>query len=239
MRHAVKDVRNGEHEAVLACGVEKMNLPKEQFPEVQSNMTNVVDREFDGVNGINGPSYFSLIAQRHMHEYGTTREELSAVSAKNKTHAASNPYAQFQDEVDADDVTDSYPIAPPLHLLDCSGITDGGAALLLVSEEKARELTDTAAYVTGSGQSCMASNSINNLPSLSRWPQAEVASREAYEDAGIEDPLREIDVAEIHDCFSISEIVEYEELGFAEEGEGGQFALDGRSQLDGDVAVNP
>lgn len=239
LRYAWLAIAAGQLDVALVVGVEKMNLPKEQFPEVQSNMTNVVDREFDGVNGINGPSYFSLIAQRHMHEYGTTREQLSMVSAKNKTHAAANPYAQFQKDVDADDVTESYPIAPPLHLLDCSGITDGAAALLLVSEEKARELTDTAAYVTGSGQSCMASNSINNLPSLSGWPQAKVASETAYEQAGIDDPVRDLDVAEIHDCFSISEIVEYEELGFVEKGEGGSFIEDGRSQLDGDVAVNP
>jgi acetyl-CoA C-acetyltransferase len=85
----------------------------------------------------------------------------------------------------------------------------------------------------------MASNSINNLPSLSTWPQAGEAAREAYAQAGIEDPLAEIDVAEVHDCFSISEIIEYEQLGFAAEGEGGQFVEEGRSQLDGDVAVNP
>jgi len=85
----------------------------------------------------------------------------------------------------------------------------------------------------------MAANSINNLPSFSAWPQATQAAEEAYDQAGIEDPVKELDVAEIHDCFSISEIIEYEDLGWVEKGEGGQFIEDGRSELDGDIAVNP
>jgi acetyl-CoA C-acetyltransferase len=110
-----------------------------------------------------------------------------------------------------------------------------------MSEEKAREVGDPneMAWITGSGQSSMAGNSINNIPSFSAWPQATVAAENAYEQAGIEDPVSEIDVAEIHDCFSISEIVEYEDLGWVEKGEGGQFVEDGRSELDGDIAVNP
>ncbi|MCG1003265.1 MULTISPECIES: beta-ketoacyl synthase N-terminal-like domain-containing protein [Halobacterium] len=239
LRYAWLAIAAGQIDTALVLGVEKMNLGDGYMEEMQSSMTNVLDREFDGVNGLNAPSFFSMYAQRHMHEYDTTREQLAKVSAKNKNHAANNPYAQFQKEVDVDDVLDSFPVAPPLCLLDCSGITDGAAGLLLVSEEKARELTDTAAYVTGSGQSCMASNSINNLPSMSAWPQATQAAEEAYEQAGIDDPVKELDVAEVHDCFSISEIIEYEDLGWVQKGEGGQFIEDGRSELDGDIAVNP
>jgi len=239
LRYAWLAIASGQLDTALVLGVEKMNLGDDYVEETQSGMTNVLDREFDGVNGLNAPSFFSMFAQRHMHEYGTTREQLAAVSAKNKRHAANNLYAQFQQEVSVDDVLESYPVAPPLCLLDCSGITDGAAALVLMSEQKAREVTDTAAYVTGSGQSCMASNSINNLPSMSAWPQATVAAEEAYEQAGIDDPVKELDVAEIHDCFSISEIIEYEDLGWVEKGEGGQFVADGRSELDGDIAVNP
>ena len=239
LRYAWLAIAAGQIDTALVIGVEKMNLPEGYTEEMQSSMANVTDREFDGVNGLNAPSYFSLIAQRHMHEYGTTPEQLAMVSAKNKNHAANNPYAQFQKRCNIDDVLDSYPVAPPLHLFDCSGITDGAAALLLVSEEKARELGGTAAYITGSGQSCMASNSINNLPSLSAWPQATKAAEQAYEQAGIEDPVEDLDVAEIHDCFSISEIVEYEDLGWVEKGEGGSFIEEGRSELDGDIAVNP
>lgn len=239
LRYAWLAIAAGQLDVALVLGVEKMNLPKSASEEAQASMTNVLDREFDGVNGLNAPPYFAMIAQRHMHEYGTTREQLAQVSAKNKSHAAHTDYAQFRKEVSVDDVLESFPLSPPLCLYDCSGVTDGAAGLLLVSEEKAREVTDEATWITGSGQSCMASNSINNLPSLSAWPQATVAAENAYEQAGIDDPLHDLDVAEIHDCFSISEIVEYEDLGWVEKGDGGQFIEDGRSELDGDIAVNP
>ena len=239
LRYAWLAIAAGQLDTALVMGVEKMNLGRDYVPEMQGSMANVLDREFDGVNGLAAPPFFAWYAQRHMHEHGTTRDQLSLVAAKNKSNAAETDFAQFQSEIEPEDVLESPEIAPPLHLYDCSGITDGAAGLILMSEEKAREVTDTAAWITGSGQSSMAGNSINNLPSFSGWPQAREASRSAYEQAGIEDPLEEIDVAEIHDCFSISEIIEYEELGFCERGEGGQFIEDGRSRIDGDVAVNP
>ncbi|MDJ1432849.1 beta-ketoacyl synthase N-terminal-like domain-containing protein [Halostagnicola sp. A-GB9-2] len=239
LRYAWLAIAAGQLDVALVLGVEKMNLGKEQMPEMQASMSNVLDREFDGVNGLSAPPFFAWYAQRHMHEYGTTREQLSQVAAKNKSNAAKTDFAQFQREIEPEDVTESPEIAPPLHLYDCSGITDGASGVIVMSEEKAREVTDTPAWITGSGQSSMAGNSINNLPSYDGWPQAREASQEAYDQAGIEDPLKEIDVAEVHDCFSISEIIEYEELGWVERGEGGQFIEDGRSHLDGDIAVNP
>ncbi|SFS36911.1 thiolase C-terminal domain-containing protein [Halostagnicola kamekurae] len=238
LRYAWLAIAAGQLDTALVLGVEKMNLGKEQMPEMQASMSNVLDREFDGVNGLSAPPFFAWYAQRHMHEHGTTREQLSQVAAKNKSNAAKTDFAQFQREIDPEDVEESPEIAPPLHLYDCSGITDGASGVIVMSEEKAREVTDTPAWITGSGQSSMAGNSINNLPSYDGWPQAREASQNAYEQAGIEDPLEEIDVAEVHDCFSISEIIEYEELGFCERGEGGQFIEDGRSHIDGDVAVN-
>lgn len=239
LRYAWLAIAAGQLDVALVLGVEKMNLPEKNTAEAQAGMTNVTDREFDGVNGLNAPPYFAMIAQRHMHEYGTTREQLALVSAKNKSHAAHNEFAQFQDEVSVEEVLESYPLSPPLCLYDCSGITDGAAGLVLMSEEKAREVTDEATWITGSGQACFASNTINNLPSMSGWPQATTAAEKAYNQAGIADPVGELDVAEIHDCFSISEIVEYEDLGWVEKGDGGRFIEDGRSALDGDIAVNP
>ncbi|WP_418279843.1 thiolase C-terminal domain-containing protein [Halorubrum sp. DTA98] len=239
LRYAWLAIAAGEIDTALVLGVEKMNLPRERMGETQASMTNVMDREFDGVNGLNAPPYFAMVAQRHMHEYGTTREQLAQVSAKNKSHAAHNEFAHFQEEVSVDDVVDSFELSPPLCLYDCSGVTDGAAGLVLMSEEKARETTDEIAWITGSGQSCFGGNSVNNLPSMSAWPQATRAAESAYDDAGIDDPLAELDVAEIHDCFSISEILEYEDLGWVEKGAGGQFVADGRSALDGDIGVNP
>jgi acetyl-CoA C-acetyltransferase len=239
LRYAWLAIAAGQLDVALVLGVEKMTLPEAHTGEMQAGMTNVTDREFDGVNGLNAPPYFAMVAQRHMHEYGTTREQLAQVAAKNKSHAAHTDFAQFRKEITVDDVLDSFPLSPPLCLFDCSGITDGAAGLLLTSAQKARELTDEATYITGSGQACAASNSINNLPSLSAWPQATTAAERAYDQAGIDDPLQELDVAEIHDCFSISEIVEYEDLGWVEKGEGGEFVEEGRSALDGDIGVNP
>jgi len=239
LRYAWLAVVAGQLDVALVLGVEKMNVDRERMPETQSNMTCVLDREFDGVNGLNGPSHFAQFAHRHMHEHGTTREQLAMVSAKNKRHAAETEFAQYREAITVDEVLDSYPIAPPLCLLDCSGLTDGAAGVLVVSEQKARKLGGPATYITGSGQACRAANSINSLESMSTWPAAGDAAEEAYAQAGINDPLEEIDVAEVHDCFSISEIIEYEQLGFAEEGRGGQFVEEGRSELDGDVAVNP
>jgi acetyl-CoA C-acetyltransferase len=239
LRYAWLAIAAGQLDTALVLGVEKMNLPEEYAAEEQASMANVMDREFDGANGFNAPPYFAMIAQRHMHEYGTTREQLAQVAVKNKTHAANNEFAQFKRSVDVKEVMESFPLSPPLCLYDCSGVTDGAAGLLLMSEEKAREVTDEAAWITGSGQACFGGNSMNNLPSMSAWPQATTAAEEAYDRAGIDDPLAELDVAEIHDCFSISEIVEYEDLGWVEKGEGGQFIEDGRSELDGDIAVNP
>jgi acetyl-CoA C-acetyltransferase len=240
LRYAWLAIAAGQLDVALVLGVEKMNL-RDHMPEAQSSMTNVMDREFDGVNGFNAPPYFAMIAQRHMHEYGTTREQLAMVSAKNKSHAAHNEHAQFQAEISVEDVLDSYPLSPPLCLFDCSGITDGAAGAIVMSEEKAREVADPneVAWITGSGQASLSGNSINNIPSFSAWPQATVAAENAYAQAGIEDPVAEIDVAEIHDCFSISEIIEYEALGWVEKGEGGSFVEEGRSELDGDIAVNP
>ncbi|MDY6765234.1 MAG: beta-ketoacyl synthase N-terminal-like domain-containing protein [Halobacteria archaeon] len=238
IRYAWLAIASGQLDTALVLGVEKMNLAEGYMEEAQTSMANVLDREFDGVNGFTAPPYFAMIAQRHMHEYETTREQLAMVSAKNKRHAANNPYAQFQREVTVEDVIDSYPIAPPLCLFDCSGFTDGAAGVILMSEEKAKEVTDTPAWVLGSGQACLSGNSMNNLPSMTTWEQARVAAEEAYAQAGIVDPVEEIDIAEIHDCFSISEIMEYEDLGWVEKGKGGEFVEEGRSEIGGDIAVN-
>ena len=161
----------------------------------------MLDRVFDASDLVNAPPFFVQMAQRYMHEYGTTREQMAMVSAKNKSYAVANEHAQFRKEISVDDVIDLYALSPPLCLLDCSGITDGAAGAILMSEEKARNMTDKVVWITGSGQSTLSGNSINNLGDLATWDPARVASRHAYEQAGIEDPVKEIDV---HRSASIS-----------------------------------
>jgi len=234
IRYAWACVASGMSDVAVAFGVEKMFMP--DMAEAQTNMTCVLDREWDGVNGLSAPPFFAITAQRHMHEYGTTKEQMALVSVKNHHYSSMNPLAQFQKEVTMEDVLKSLMIAPPLQLLDCSGITDGAAGVILVSAEDAKKYTDTPMYVAGSGQANKG-NAVGNLASLTEWVPLKMAVQEAFRSANI--TLDDIDIAELHDCFTISEIMEYEAFGWCEKGKGGKFIEEGQPYIGGKVAVNP
>jgi len=234
IRYAWSSVASGISDVAVAFGVEKMYMP--DMAEAQTNMTCVLDREWDGVNGLSAPPFFAMTAQRHMHEYGTTKEQMALVSVKNHHYSSMNPLAQFQKEVTVEDVLKSLMIAPPLQLLDCSGITDGAAGVILVPAEDAKKYTDTPLYIVGSGQASIG-NAIGNLASLSEWVPLKIAVQEALKTAHI--TLDDIDIAELHDCFTISEIMEYEAFGWCEKGEGGKFVEEGQPYIGGKIAVNP
>jgi acetyl-CoA C-acetyltransferase len=138
--------------------------------------------------------------------------------------------------VTVEDVLKSLVVAPPLKLLDCSGITDGAAGVVLVPAEEAKKYTDTPMYLIGSGQANIGNN-VNNLASLTEWIPLKIAAKEAFQTAHI--TLEDIDIAELHDCFTISEIMEYEALGWCEKGKGGKFIEDEQSYIGGKIAVNP
>lgn len=233
IRFAYACISSGLSEIALCLGVEKMNLPN--MAEAQTSMACVLDREFDGVHGASAPPFFALCSQRHMKEYGTKIEQMANVSVKNHKFSSKNPYAHFQKEFTIEKILSSPMVSPPLRLFDCSGITDGASAVILTTEERAKKLTDNYALIIGSGQ-CAMGNNIANLKSLSTWYPLISASREAYKSANIE--VKDIDVAEIHDCFTISEIIEYEDMGFCEKGQGGKFIEDGQSEIGGKIAVN-
>ncbi len=233
IRHAYMSIATGMSDIAICVGVEKMNLPN--LTEAQTSMAAVLDREWDGVQGASAPPFFALCTQRHMKEYGTTREQLSLVSIKNHHYSTMNPFAHFQKEVTREKIENSLMVAPPLTLLDCSGITDGAAGLILAEEEIARKFTDAPVYIIGSGQ-CAMGNIINGLRSLTTWEPMKMAAKEAFRSAKV--TPNDIDVAELHDCFTISEIIEYEDLGFCAKGEGGKFIEEGRSKIGGKVAVN-
>ena len=233
IRVAYASIAAGLSDMALVVGAEKMNLPN--MAEAQTSMACVLDREWEGVQGYSAPPFFALVAQAHMRKYGTTREQLSMVSQKNHRFSATNPYAQFSKEYTLDDISNSLMISPPLRLLDCSGITDGAAAVLLTTEENAKKFSDTPAHIIGTGQSAMG-NLIYKHKDMATWEPCKAAAKEAYRSAGI--TARNIDMAETHDCFTISEIMEYEDLGFCKKGEGGKFVEDGQSDLGGKVPVN-
>ncbi len=235
IRYAWLSIATGLSDVALVLGVEKMNT---KFMNVsQSSMINVGNREFDGANGFTAPPFFALVAQRHMHDYGTTREQLAMVRVKNAEYGSYNPYAQFQKKVTVEKVLESRMVAPPLTLFDCSAITDGAAALILASEERARQLTDTPVWILGGVQHVSAAHTTNQMGDLSQWVALRKAARDLYSMVGIE--AKDVDIAEVHDCFTISEIIEYEELGFCKKGEGGKFIEEGESYIGGKVAVNP
>ncbi len=233
IRAAAAHIAAGLSEVAMVVGVEKMNAAP--LTESQTSMACVLDREWDGVHGGSAPPFFAMVAQRHMLEFGTTREQMASVSVKNHHFSTTNPYAHFQKEFTIEKIMGSPVVAPPLTLLDCSGITDGAGALLLTTTERAKDFSDTPAYIHSFGQAVQGNN-VANLGDITRWPPLTAAAREAFKAAGL--VPTDMDFAELHDCFTISEIIEYEAIGFCDRGKGGAFIEEGQSDIGGKVPCN-
>lgn len=235
IRYAYAFIAAGLADLVMVLGVEKLNQPLAD--EAILNMGTGVDREWEACHGLTAPPCFALAAQRHMARYGTTEEQLALIGVKNHTHAARNPNAHFQKGATLEQVLCSRMIAAPLRLFMCSPITDGAAAVILASEDRARDLTDRPVWIVGTGQA-LDGFMLSSLPEdYSHWPAMKRAAESAYRMAGI--GPGDVDLAEVHDCFAIAELIAYEELGFCEKGEGGRFVEKGRSDYGGEVVVNP
>jgi acetyl-CoA C-acetyltransferase len=235
IRYAYAFIAAGLADLVMVLGVEKLNQPLAE--EAILNMGTGVDREWEACHGLTAPPCFALAAQRHMAQYGTTEEQLGLVGVKNHSHAQRNPNAHFQKGVTLEQVLCSRMIAAPLRLFMCSPITDGAAAVILASEDRARDLTDRPVWIRGTGQA-LDGFTLSSLPEdYASWPAMRRAAESAYRRAGV--GPGDVSLAEVHDCFAIAEIIAYEELGFCEKGEGGRFVEKGRSDYGGDVVVNP
>jgi acetyl-CoA C-acetyltransferase len=235
IRYAYAFIAAGLADLVMVLGVEKLNQPRGE--EAILNMGTGVDREWEAAFGLTAPPCFALAAQRHMADYGTTEEQLALVGVKNHNHAAKNPTAHFNRGATLDQVLCSRMIATPLRLFMCSPITDGAAAVVLASEERARALTDAPVWIRGTGQA-LDGFQLASLPeNYARWPALGRAADAAYRMAGV--GPRDVDLAEVHDCFAIAELIACEELGFCAPGEAGPFVAAGRSDYGGDVVVNP
>jgi len=232
-RLGVMAVASGLYDIVLVGGVEKMtDVPTH---ESTHHLATAADREWEAFFGITFPGLFALIAQRHMYQYGTTREQLAKVAVKNHRHALLNPEAHIHREITVDDVLRSPLVADPLRLLDCSTVSDGAAVAILARSDIAKKFTDTPIYVIGSG---MATDSIalHDRSDITILKSVVKASQEAYKSAKVEP--KDINVAEVHDCFTIAEILAYEALGFAKIGEGGKLIDEGVTELGGKIPVN-
>ncbi len=233
LRAGIFAVLSGLYDVVMVGGVEKMT--HRTTPEVTEFLAMASDFPFEQWHGITFPGLYALMATAHMHKYGTTEEQLSMVAVKNHHNGFLNPKAHMQKEVTLEKALSSRVIAWPLKLYDCSLVTDGASCLIITRPEIAKKYTDLPVHIVGSGQ---ASDSIGiyERESLTSLIAAEIAAKQAYEMAGVS--TENLDVAEVHDCFTIAEIIAYEDLGFCEPGEGGRFIERGETKLDGRLPVN-
>lgn len=234
LRHAVKDVRNGEHEGVLACGVEKMTAGG--TGGATDALSAAFDRAIEQRSGVTAPSQYALLAQRYLHETDATETDLARIAVKNHRNAASNRRAQFSEEIDVDTVLDSPPIAPPMKLYDCAPVGDGAAVVLVTTAEIADEFGAPSVAVGGTGAA--ANNIAVAERNMTEIEGAAIAAERAYEEAGIGPD--DVDVAEVHDAFTVSEALLSEAAGFAPVGSGYQSYLPPEERDDGwtDVSLS-
>ena len=226
-------VASGMYDIVVVGGAEKMT--DVAGTEATNILASAANREWEAFFGATFPGLYALMARYHMHKYGTTSEQLAQVAVKNHHNGMLNPKAQYRREVTVEDVLTSTMVADPLHLLDCSPITDGAGAVVISSMDKAKEYTDQPVRIAAS-ETAADSLSLSERSRFDGIPAAMTASRRAYQRAGVS--AVDIDVVEVHDCFTIAEIMAIEDLGFVEKGEGGRAVEDGLTTLDGELPVN-
>jgi acetyl-CoA C-acetyltransferase len=233
MRVGYLAVASGMHDFVAVGGVEKMT--DVYGPQATTALSGAMDYETEAYFGATFPGIYALIARRHMHEYGTKRKHLSLVAVKNHRNAIHNPYAQYHRNITVEDVEKSAMVADPLRLLDCSPITDGAATVILAPADLARKYTDTPIYVKASAQ---ASDTLSlfSRRDITTLDATVFAAKEAYRQAKV--LPKDINLAEVHDCFTIAEICAYEDLGFAKKGKGGKLIETGETEIGGKIPVN-
>lgn len=231
--HAFSGVASGIYDVVMVLGVEKMT--SQPTPRVTEILASAGDCDGEIKAGSTFPSLFAMIARRHMHEFGTTREHLAAVAVKNHENGALNPDAQMRKVITLEQAMAGKPIADPLNLYDCSLISDGAAAVILASAERAQEFTDKPVRVLGIAQ---ASDyvALDQKADITTFPAVRTAARKAYAMAGVQ--ARDIEFAELHDCFTIAEIIAIEDLGFAPRGAGGFYSAAGQTRRNGERPIN-
>ncbi|HII86218.1 TPA: thiolase domain-containing protein [Candidatus Bathyarchaeota archaeon] len=233
LRSGVYAVLSGLADVVLVGGAEKMT--HRTTAEVTEYLAMASDYPFEQWNGITFPGLFALMATAHMHYYGTTERQMAAVAVKNHFHGSLNPKAHMQKEISLENVLTSRLVASPFKLYDCSLITDGGSCVVLSKPEMAKRFTDSPVHIVGSGQ---ASDTIGlyERKTFTSLSSAKLAAKTAYDMAGV--CPQDIQVAEVHDCFTFAELMAYEDLGFCKPGEGGKLAESGETRLGERLPVN-
>jgi len=231
--HAVASVAAGMYDLVLVEGVEKMT--SQPTPVVTEILAGAGDTSGEVRAGATFPALFAMIARRHMYEYGTTREHLAAVAVKNHANGAKNPLAHMRKVITMEQALAGKPISEPLTVYDCSLISDGAAAVLIAPLERAAEFTAKPARILGIAQTSDAV-ALDQKDNITTFHAVRLAGEKAYKMAGI--APQDIEFAELHDCFTIAEIIATEDLGWVKKGGGGPYALEGRTCLHGERPVN-
>ncbi len=232
---AFLDVASGYSDIVLVTGVEKMT--DVSGDKAVAGLSTAADDEFESYNGITFPGLYAMIANAHMEKYGTTRRQLSLVAVKNHENALKNPLAQYRMKVTPEAVEGSVMVADPLHILDCSPITDGAASVIIAPVELAKEKfkDHRIVKVAGIGHAT-GTIALHSREDLTYLDVVAKAGERAYKMAAV--TPKDIQFAEVHDCFTIAEICELEALGFCEKGEGGKMTEKGETKPDGRIPVN-
>lgn len=231
--HAWQSVAAGVYDVVVAAGVEKMT--SQSTPRVTEILAGAGDMAGEGRAGATFPALFAMIARRHMQQYGTTREQLAAVSVKNHANGAKNPHAHMRKVISLEQALAGKPIAEPLTVYDCSLISDGAAAVVIVPANQAQRYTSRAVQVLSVTQTSD-HVALDSKQDITLFPSVKSAGEKAYKIASV--GPRDIQVAELHDCFTIAEIVASEDLGFVPKGEGGPWAAAGCSAINGRLPIN-
>jgi acetyl-CoA C-acetyltransferase len=233
-RQGFIEVASGMSEIVLVGGVEKMT-------DVSGGgatyaLSTAADQEYEVYNGVTFPGLYAMMARAHMEKYGTTRKQLALVTVKNHENGSKNEHAQYRMKLTVDQVVNSVMIADPLTILDCSPITDGAAAVILCPVETAKKISKRPIVrVAGSGHATD-TIAVHQRKDITYLGAAEVAARKAYHMAGVKPS--DIDLAEVHDCFTIAEICAIEALGFVEKGKGGPATEAGETAIGGRIPIN-
>ncbi len=232
--HAWMAVAAGVYDAVLVTGVEKMT--SQTTPKVAEILAGAGDLAGEVRAGATFPALFAMIARRHMYEFGTTREQLAAVAVKNHDNGALNPDAHLRKRITIEQALAGKPVADPLTVYDCSLVSDGAASVLITTLERARDLSGKPPVVVHGIAQTSDHVALDEKPTITTFPAVRAAGEKAYAMAGV--GPRDISVAELHDCFTIAEIIATEDLGFVKKGEGGPYAASGATARTGERPVN-
>ena len=233
VREGYLSIASGVNDVVVVGGVEKMN--DVGGASATETLATAADQEWEAFFGATFPGIYAMMATRHMHDFGTTKEQLAQVAVKNHANGVLNPNAHFPRPMKLEQVMNSSMVAYPLGLMDCSPVSDGAASIVLCAAEKAKQFTDKPIKIIGSGQASdtLALHARRSITTLDATVHA---AKMAYKQANI--TAKDVNLAEVHDCFTIAEICAIEDLGFVKKGDGGKAVSQKITTRDGKIPIN-